>query len=141
MAQPNPPPINVTTPIQNCGTHFILLARIIDELVNKSNGGRVPYRDSTIGRILKTSLDGDATVVMITTVSGSAEHSAETSSSLHFANQAKHVRTAPKVNKQSLEEMREEHEAALVDIAKFEEEVHKAKAVAASGHRYQNSLS
>ena len=58
----------------------------------------IPYRDSTLTRLLQDSLGGNTRTIVLATVSPYSQHLDETSSTLQFATRAKRVTARLKVN-------------------------------------------
>ena len=73
---------------------LLVLGRVIHAL---AAGERVPYRDSTLTRLLQTSLGGNAVTQMLTCVSPSAADADQTWRALQYASSARDVRCAPEV--------------------------------------------
>ena len=75
--------------------------------------GHVPYRDSTLTRLLQSSLGGNTRTAMVCCVSPSTSNEAETVSTLQFALRAKRIENAPvrnvsKAGAGSVQQMRAE---------------------------------
>lgn len=73
---------------------LLVLGRVIQAL---ADGQRVPYRDSTLTRLLQTSLGGAAKTHMLACVSPAALDAAMTLSTLKYAASARDVRVAPEI--------------------------------------------
>jgi hypothetical protein len=75
---------------------LFVLGKVISALTTRAKKGeretRVPYRDSTLTRLLMSSLGGTCKTLMVTCCSSSSEHVSESLRSLHFASRAKHIR-------------------------------------------------
>lgn len=75
------------------------LGKVISALGTGSKGGdHVPYRDSTLTKLLQDSLGGDATTLMVACVSPAAAHVDETLCTLAYAYRAAGILNAPVVN-------------------------------------------
>lgn len=73
------------------------LANVIRALA-EGKAKHVPYRDSKLTKLLKTSLGGNAKTAMIANIGpGSFNHN-ETLATLRYANRAKNIKNSPKVN-------------------------------------------
>lgn len=70
--------------------------------LSESSGGRgrghVPYRDSMLTRLLKTSLGGSCHTLMIACLSPSDVHFEENTSTLAYATRARAITNTPVVN-------------------------------------------
>jgi kinesin family protein 11 len=75
---------------------LLALGRVIDALVDKSP--HVPYRDSTLTRLLQDSLGGRTKTCIIATVSPTRSNVEETLSTLDYALRARSIRTKPELN-------------------------------------------
>lgn len=92
----------------NCSTaadadkSLMTLERVISSLAcqdsESSNSATVPYKDSALTWILKDCFGGNCQTVMLAAVSPAASSHNETLNTLRFANQAKNIMNAPKVN-------------------------------------------
>ncbi|CAF0841426.1 unnamed protein product [Brachionus calyciflorus] len=76
------------------------LGNVISALASQSNGQnvRVPYRDSTLTKLLMNALGGNSKTVMVAAISPSDNNYAETISTLRYADRAKQIKTNAKVN-------------------------------------------
>ena len=63
-----------------------------------ARAAHVPYRDSTLTRLLKQSLGGSCHTLMIACISPSDEHVDENTSTLSYAARARAITNAPTVN-------------------------------------------
>ena len=88
---------------------LLVLGRVISALaVNSSGGGgagHVPYRDSSLTRLMQSSLSGSAQTVMLACVSPSKKEMNFTFKNLQYALSARNVSLAPKREKYILETM------------------------------------
>jgi len=71
---------------------LLVLGRVIQAL---ANGERPPHRDSTLTRLLQTSLGGSAVTQMLTCVSPAGIDSEQTVRTLRYASSARDVRNKP----------------------------------------------
>ena len=91
-----------------------MLGRVITELAKGGKAaGHVPYRDSTLTRLLQSSLGGNTRTAMVCCVSPSTSNEAETVSTLQFALRAKRIenratRNVSKAGAGSMQQMRAE---------------------------------
>lgn len=70
------------------------------------NESNIPFRDSTLTRLLKDSLGGNAKTCLICTISRRADIIEETLQTLEFASRARAIKSKAKVNIQrSIEEL------------------------------------
>ena len=108
-----------------------VLSRVIQTLATRTENSHVSFRDSKLTRLLQTSLDGNSRTAIIACVTPASsfcvgekrgnEGQAETSSTLKFAQSAKNVHTAAKVNqmlddKSLIRKLRREIEALKKQI-------------------------
>ncbi|XP_067225459.1 kinesin-like protein KIF22 [Chanodichthys erythropterus] len=70
------------------------LSKVVDAL-NAGAGGRVPYRDSKLTRLLQDSLGGSAHSVMITNIAPEYKYYFDTFSALNFAAKSKQIVNRP----------------------------------------------
>ncbi|XP_052466950.1 kinesin-like protein KIF22 [Carassius gibelio] len=70
------------------------LSKVVDAL-NTGAGGRVPYRDSKLTRLLQDSLGGSAHSVMITNIAPEYKYYFDTFSALNFAAKSKQIVNRP----------------------------------------------
>lgn len=89
------------------------LGNVISALVDGSK--HIPYRDSRLTRLLQDSLGGNARTVMIANFGPADYNYDETVTTLRYANRAKSIKNAPKINESPkdalLRKMQEEIEA------------------------------
>ena len=69
----------------NINKSLSALADVIGALGQGQQGGHVPYRNSTLTRLLQTSLSGSSKTLMMCNISPLAAHLGETLCSLRFA--------------------------------------------------------
>eukprot|EP00794_Sanderia_malayensis_P003504 gene3504-4004_t len=96
------------------------LGNVIKALADQSGGKKnviVPYRDSTLTKLLKNALGGNSKTIMIAALSPADINHDETLSTLRFADRAKSIKTKAVVNESPTEklirELREENERLL----------------------------
>lgn len=82
-------------------------------------GAHIPYRDSKLTRILEDSLGGNCKTTFVAVISPAVESFSESLSTLKFANRAKKVKNAPRVNED------ENHRTLL---KKYERELKRLRA-------------
>lgn len=70
------------------------LSKVVDCL-NTGTGGRVPYRDSKLTRLLQDSLGGSAHSVMITNIAPEYKYYFDTFTALNFAAKSKQIINRP----------------------------------------------
>ena len=70
------------------------LSKVVDSL-NGGTGGRVPYRDSKLTRLLQDSLGGSSHSVMITNIAPEYSYYFDTFSALNFAAKSKLIVNKP----------------------------------------------
>ena len=73
------------------------LCHVIHALTSKSST-HIPYRDSTLTRMLQDSLGGNTKTMMISTIGPSEHNYHETMSTLRQASRAKKIKNQPKIN-------------------------------------------
>ncbi|XP_078662503.1 kinesin-like protein KIF28 isoform X2 [Branchiostoma floridae x Branchiostoma belcheri] len=101
------------------------LGNVIAALVDKANGKqvRVPYRDSTLTKLLKNALGGNSKTIMIAAISPADINYDETLSTLRYADRAKQIKTKVAVNEDPTEKL----------IRELQEENEKLKKLLESG--------
>lgn len=97
---------------------LVTLGIVIKTLAEQSatnkqrNEAYIPYRNSTLTRILKDSLGGNSKTIMIATISPADCNCTETLSTLRYANRAKNIVNTPTINEDSnvklIRDLREE---------------------------------
>jgi len=107
------------------------LGNVINALTD-GHSKHVPYRSSTLTRILQDSLGGNSKTSLIVTCSPAYYNTLETISTLRFGQRAKSIKNTPKVNKElTIEELlkllqtREEEIARLLQRVGYLEHVLK----------------
>ena len=74
----------------------------------------IPYRDSSLTRILKNALGGNSVTSMLCAISPTIDSYSETLSTLRYANQAKKIKCKPVVNESAsdklIRELKEEND-------------------------------
>ncbi|XP_052103729.1 kinesin-like protein KIF28P isoform X1 [Mytilus californianus] len=100
------------------------LGNVIKALADLSTGNKkvvVPYRDSTLTKLLQNALGGNSKTIMIAALSPADINYEETLSTLRFADRAKAIKTVATVNESPtdklIRELREEN-AKLMDMIK-----------------------
>lgn len=76
------------------------LGQVISILAENADGANkfVPYRNSSLTRILQNALGGNSQTVMICAISPANDNYEETLSTLRYADQAKKIKNKPVVN-------------------------------------------
>lgn len=88
----------------NINRSLLALGNVINALaVPKKKKTFIPYRDSKLTRILKDSLGGNCSTVMIANISPSSKMYDDTLNTLKYANRAKEIKTSVKSNVVSLD--------------------------------------
>ncbi|XP_077375420.1 kinesin-like protein KIF18A [Festucalex cinctus] len=88
----------------NINRSLLALGNVINALANpKSKKAHIPYRDSKLTRILKDSLGGNCSTVMIANISPSSKSYDDTQNTLKYANRAKEIKSSLKSNVISLD--------------------------------------
>ena len=64
---------------------------LAEKAVGKAKGSMVPYRDSSLTRILQNALGGNSKTIMICAISPSAVNYEESMSTLRYADRAKKI--------------------------------------------------
>jgi kinesin family protein 3/17 len=93
-----------------------VLGNVISALVS-SKSQHVPYRDSKLTKLLMDSLGGNSKTVMIANVGPADYNYDETVNTLRYANRAKNIKNAPKINEDPKDAM----------IRQYQEELNKLK--------------
>ncbi|KAJ9458808.1 Kinesin-II 85 kDa subunit [Diplonema papillatum] len=103
---------------QGCSINLSLsaLGTVIDKLVNGT--GHVPYRSSPLTMLLKDSLGGNSKTVMFANVSPCDTNSAETISTLRFADRAKQIENKPVKNLDPKDQHIQELKRQVEDLKK-----------------------
>lgn len=73
------------------------LGNVIHALVEE-NSSHIPYRDSKLTRLLQDSLGGNSKTLMIANIGPASYNWDETLTTLRYANRAKNIHNAPRVN-------------------------------------------
>lgn len=73
------------------------LGNVISALVD-GKAKHIPYRDSKLTRILQDSLGGNTKTLMVACISPADNNYEETLSTLRYANRAKKIKNAPRIN-------------------------------------------
>lgn len=100
----------------NINKSLSTLGRVITALANKSGGSKemVPYRESSLTRILQNALGGNSKTTMIAAISPATYNIEETLSTLRYAYQVKSIKNQAIVNETPQEklirELKEENE-------------------------------
>ena len=111
----------------NINKSLSTLGRVITALAKKSSGSKelVPYRESSLTRILQNALGGNSKTTMIAAISPATYNIEETISTLRYADQVKSIKNQAIVNETPQEklirELKEENEKlkALVEGKTF----------------------
>lgn len=74
------------------------LGNVIAALTDVKARSHIPYRDSKLTRLLEDSLGGNCKTTMIAMISPAQEAFGESLSTIKFANRAKNIRNAPRIN-------------------------------------------
>lgn len=93
-----------------------MLGNVISALVS-SKSQHVPYRDSKLTKLLMDSLGGNSKTVMIANVGPADYNYDETVNTLRYANRAKNIKNAPKINEDPKDAM----------IRQYQEELNRLK--------------
>lgn len=122
------------------------LGNVIAALIDSKNRSHVPYRDSKLTRLLEDSLGGNCKTTMMAMISPAFESFSESLSTIKFANRAKNIKNAPRINEdldnktllrkyeaelQKLRSALDEKSHSVIDLQKhleLEEEMRNAEA-------------
>lgn len=85
--------------------------------------GHIPYRDSKLTRLLQDSLGGNTKTLMIAALSPADYNYDETLGTLKYANRAKQIKNAPKINEDPKD----------AKLREFAEEIARLKRLLADG--------
>ena len=99
------------------------LGKVICALVSNKRQ-HVPYRDSKLTKLLMDSLGGNSKTVMIANIGPADFNYEETVTTLRYADRAKNIKNAPKINEDPKDAM----------IRKYQEELNKLKAALAAAN-------
>ncbi len=97
------------------------LGKVIVALVSNKKQ-HVPYRDSKLTKLLMDSLGGNSKTVMIANIGPADFNYEETVTTLRYADRAKNIKNAPKINEDPKDAM----------IRKYQEELNRLKAALAA---------
>ena len=104
----------------NINQSLVTLGNVIQALVEKNNG-HVPYRDSKLTILLEDSLGGNAKTMMLAAIGPADYNFDETCNTLRYADRAKKIKNAPKINENpkdaKIREMRDEIEILKKKLA------------------------
>lgn len=89
------------------------LCQVISSLTS-STKSHVPYRDSTLTRLLQDSLGGNTKTLMLATIGPCALNYQETMSSLRYASRAKKIQNRPRVNEDQRDALLREYENEII---------------------------
>ena len=81
---------------------------VIKALVDKQNGKKnviVPYRNSSLTRMLQNALGGNSKTYMICAIRPGAKYFDETVNTLQYANRAKQIKNAAVVNENAQDKL------------------------------------
>lgn len=83
------------------------LGQVISILAENADGAHkfVPYRNSSLTRILQNALGGNSQTVMICAISPANDNYEETLSTLRYADQAKKIKNKPVVNESETDKL------------------------------------
>ncbi|RWS04143.1 kinesin-like protein KIF12, partial [Dinothrombium tinctorium] len=82
----------------NINRSLLVLGNCISSLASsKRRSGHIPYRDSTLTKLLADSLSGSGMTLMIACISQNSQDASETINTLRYASRAKKVKTNPVV--------------------------------------------
>lgn len=100
------------------------LGNVITALAKNSQGGAkvvVPYRDSTLTRMLSEALGGNSSTIMVCAIRPGINYYEETLNTLKYADRAKQIKNAPKINESPqdklIRELREENAKLKAQLA------------------------
>ena len=106
------------------------LGNVVNSLTSKTKS-HTPYRDSKLTRLLQDSLGGNAYTLMICCVSPAEMNSAETMSSLRFAERTKKIKNCARVNRDPklarIAELTEENQRFKKKIKELERELEETQ--------------
>ncbi len=93
--------------------------------MGKAKGAVVPYRESSLTKILCNALGGNSKTLMVCAVSPSSDNWDETLSTLRYADQAKKIKNKATVNESAtdklIRELTQENEKLKIFMQKFQE--------------------
>jgi len=104
----------------NINLSLVVLGNVIQALVEK-NSSHIPYRNSKLTILLEDSLGGNAKTMMLAAVGPASYNYDETKNTLVYADRAKRIKNAPKINENpkdaKIREMQEEIEVLKKKLA------------------------
>ena len=102
----------------------LVISTLADKAMGKNKGGVVPYRDSSLTRILQNALGGNSKTLMICALSPSNNNYEETLSTLRYADQAKKIKCNAVINEsetdKKIRELQSENEELKTLLMKLQ---------------------
>lgn len=100
------------------------LGQVISILADNAEGANkfVPYRNSSLTRILQNALGGNSQTIMICALSPATDNYDETLSTLRYADRAKKIKNKPVVNESETDKLIRELKAENERLRKLLEE-------------------
>lgn len=78
---------------------------LAEQAAGKGKNSQVPYRDSSLTRILESALGGNSKTIMICAISPANDNYEETLSTLRYADQTKKIKNKPIVNESAVDKI------------------------------------
>ena len=94
------------------------LGNVISSLVD-GKAKHIPYRDSKLTRILQDSLGGNTKTLMIACFSPADNNYEETLSTLRYANRAKKIKNAPRINEDPKDALLRQYQEEILELKKL----------------------
>eukprot|EP00049_Salpingoeca_infusionum_P014338 m.267975 g.267975 ORF g.267975 m.267975 type:complete len:780 (-) comp15648_c1_seq1:308-2647(-) len=94
------------------------LGQVIKALVAGKGQAHVPYRNSSLTRLLADSLGGNSKTMMIATVGPADYNYSETLETLAYANRAKSIKNKPKINEDPKDALLRKYQDELEELKK-----------------------
>ena len=93
---------NINKSLHTLGRVIQVLA---EQSIGKAKSAQVPYRDSSLTRILESALGGNSQTIMICAISPANDNYEETMSTLRYADQTKKIKNKPIINESAVDKI------------------------------------
>lgn len=94
------------------------LGNVISALVD-GKATHIPYRNSKLTRILQDSLGGNTKTLMVACISPADNNYEETLSTLRYANRAKKIKNAPRINEDPKDALLRQYQEEILELKKL----------------------
>lgn len=100
------------------------LCHVISSLTS-SKTTHIPYRDSTLTRLLQDSLGGNTKTLMISNIGPSSYNYTETLSTIRYAHRAKKIKNRPRINEDQRDALLREYENEIMYLRNQLDQAHQ----------------